>query len=283
MAEALLSSYADFVVERSSFVVDVVSPSKVEVTPLGPAMLSAHLPPLFYVELQATDGEGIAYNKAAEELCDVVLAVFDKAAAAIQDIPQIEKFIMEDLFWSDTPMLQTISAHEGTSVECRERFHAALLKTVPPMKSYLRLYDKYLDVVRMDVAAHMAEYTSVEKSINDMQLDVKKHQKAVETIEKDVPVNILLGLYSVNTAQVRKFLVERHQALATAILKLIADKIKARGADLTDSFNKIQRSLSRGLATIEDVAELEEYMAQLPAEMEEKQRGLSDMMADQVT
>lgn len=40
--------------------------------------------------------------------------------------------------------------------------------------------------------------------------------------------------------------------------------------------------LSRSIPTIEDVAELEEYMAQLPAEMEENQNGLAQMMSDQL-
>ena len=57
--------------------------------------------------------------------------------------------------------------------------------------------------------------------------------------------------------------------------------MRARGDALTSSFVQMSRELSRGTPTIEDVAELEEYMAQLPAEMEEKQRGLSEMMADQ--
>ena len=88
-----------------------------------------------------------------------MLAVFEKGAASVQDIPQIEKFVMEDLFWSDTPMLQTIATHEGVTPACRSRFHAALLETLPPMAAYVALFEKYEPMVQMDVAAYMAEYT----------------------------------------------------------------------------------------------------------------------------
>lgn len=36
------------------------------------------------------------------------------------------------------------------------------------------------------------------------------------------------------------------------------------------------------MPTIEDVARLEEYMSQLPIEMEENQSGLAQMMSDQL-
>ena len=55
---------------------------------------------------------------------DTVLSVFDKGANSVQDIPQLEKFVMEDLFWSHTPMLQTVSTHEvraGVRVRVRVR------------------------------------------------------------------------------------------------------------------------------------------------------------------
>ena len=74
---------------------------------------------------------------------DTVLAVFDKGANSVQDIPQLEKFVMEDLFWSHTPMLQTISAHEGVTPGCRARIKAALEQALPPMQAYLEQYATY--------------------------------------------------------------------------------------------------------------------------------------------
>ena len=63
-------------------------------------------------------------------------------------------------------------------------------------------------------------------------------------------------MFSVSTAGVRKFLVERQQALVAAILQLIADMVKNRGVELTEAFLAIDKSLNRGLADIEAVAEL---------------------------
>ena len=59
----------------------------------------------------------------------------------MQGIPQLEKFVMEGLFWSDTPMLQTIPTHEGLTLDLRERLTSLLETALPPMDAYLALYE----------------------------------------------------------------------------------------------------------------------------------------------
>ena len=101
----------------------------------------------------AKEGEGVGYKVEPSSFVSTVVGVYDKAAASVQDIPQLEKFVMEGVFWSDTPMLQTIAGHEGVTPECRDKVNAALLETLPPMDDYLKLYDAYQPSVVLDVAA----------------------------------------------------------------------------------------------------------------------------------
>eukprot|EP00966_Prymnesium_polylepis_P297171 6866010-Prymnesium_polylepis.2 len=59
--------------------------------------------------------------------------------------------VMEDLFWTDTPMLQTISRGEGLPIEQRERFNAVLQTALPPMDEYLALYEVYTEEVQLNI------------------------------------------------------------------------------------------------------------------------------------
>eukprot|EP00966_Prymnesium_polylepis_P179717 4160960-Prymnesium_polylepis.1 len=56
------------------------------------------------------------------------------------------------------PTLQTVSIHEGVTPEYRERFRRAVEAAMPPVEAYLQLFEPYLDIVQMDVAAYMATY-----------------------------------------------------------------------------------------------------------------------------
>ena len=140
MAEASLTQYAEFMIERASFDVDVHTPSHTLSTPVSNAY--AHLPPLFACRLVADPALGVVFGTPPERCVEAAIAAFDRAAAGVADLPQLEKFIMEGLFWSDTPFLQTISAHEGLAVQLRERLSAALHATLPPMAAYLALYEQ---------------------------------------------------------------------------------------------------------------------------------------------
>jgi len=163
-------------------------------------------PPLFSLELVVRDGDCITYRVPPSAFTDVVVSVYDRAAASVQDIPQLEKFVMEGLFWSDTPMLQTIASHEGVVraanahlgmgctcaprravtrgvlpqvPACRTKFSAALAAALPPAHDYCALYERFESVVKLDVAEFIAEYAANEElTVQDMTADVKKHEVA---------------------------------------------------------------------------------------------------------
>lgn len=80
--------------------VEVISPSLVQVKPrLDSSGVSVEgttsLPSLFVLELVVKDGEGIIYRIPPAAFVASVLSVYDKGAASVQDIPQLEKFVME--------------------------------------------------------------------------------------------------------------------------------------------------------------------------------------------
>ena len=89
MAEASLHNYADFVIERSSYQIEVISCSEVVATPFGGAIQFSHLPPLFVTDLEAKDGECVGYRVEPSDFVTAVLGVFDKGSASVQDIPQV--------------------------------------------------------------------------------------------------------------------------------------------------------------------------------------------------
>ena len=281
MADTSLQSYVDFIGERCSYQVDVISCAEVTRVPIGEAWRTAHLPPLFQCKLVAKpDGGGVEYDTAPQAFVDAAVAAFAKASACVQDIPQLEKFVMEGLFWSDTPMLQTIATHEGITPMLKEQVSSMLHAALPAMDAYLALYEPYNATVTLDLEEHVAKYAASDKSIAEMQADVKRENAHIAAIEEEIPTSIIVGLFSIDTMAIRKALIEKHQAIGKAQLSLIATKVRERGKSVSDAFDNIQRSVSRGLADVEQVAELEEYIANLPAELAELQETLDLMVSE---
>ena len=95
-----------------------------------------------------------------------------------------------------------------------------------------------------------------------------------------MPTAVVIGLFYVNTMAVRKALVEKHHAIANGILQLIANKVKERRLEMSDKFEVIARTLNRGLTDVEQVAELDEYINNLPTELGELGEQLTHMQSE---
>ena len=68
---------------------------------------------------------------------------------------------MEDIFWSGTPLLESVGEKEPHVVELRETIRDAIRKSLIPMKAYAKKYEKYLDLMNMDVNQYVKWVMSI--------------------------------------------------------------------------------------------------------------------------
>lgn len=276
LAEASLTAFADLIVERCGHRVTVISPSDVRLdSPAGSTGVG-----LFSLDIVVTE-QGLAYRVPPSQYKQVVLGVYSRGVSATLGIAQVEKYVMDLIFWSDTPTLQTIHPAEGIASEQQARFLAAMDKAIPPAEAYLATFDKYREYVKFSEAAFAAKYEADERPIAEMVPEVKRHLQLAREIEQAIPLRVSLGLFAVSCGAVRKLLVDRHTSLANIILRRMSAAPMATAKHIMAAFNAIMRSLNKPMATIENVAELEEYVNSLRAEMEELSQQLQGMVREQ--
>ncbi len=58
---------------------------------------------------------------------------------------------MEDIFWSGMPLLESVGEHEPHVEELRETIKRAIKQSIIPMKAYAREYEKYLQLINIDI------------------------------------------------------------------------------------------------------------------------------------
>ena len=275
MAEASVSSYVNTICERCDHVVTVRSASDVSVVSAGASGAG-----LFTLELAV--GEDGAFFRVPPAMCkDAVLSVYARGVEATLGIPQIERQVMESLFWSDTPMLQTLSRGEGFVAEQQARLSDAVEKALPPAAEYLATFAQYRDYLILDEAAFAAKYEADERPIAEMVPEAKKHLQLAAEMEEAIPLRMPLGLFTVSCTAVRNTLVERHRSLAAIIVKRMSAAPMHSAHETGKRFAGVLQRLNQPTETIEEVAELEEYARQLPAELAELQEGIKAMVAEQ--
>ena len=63
---------------------------------------------------------------------------------------------MEDIFWSGTPLLESVGEHEPHVEELRDTIRDAIRHSLIPMKAYARVYEKYLELINIDINQYVA-------------------------------------------------------------------------------------------------------------------------------
>lgn len=58
---------------------------------------------------------------------------------------------MEEIFFSGTPMLESVGAHEPPVEELRETVREAIKKSLVPIKAYAKEYEKHLELMNLDI------------------------------------------------------------------------------------------------------------------------------------
>lgn len=120
------------------------------------------------------------------------VGLFDKAIGSTQNVPQLEKviikyifklfwfinfeikytwhvhgvnfkfcdfffqYILEDIFWSGTPLLESVGAHEPPVEKLRKQIKEAINQALIPMKAYAREYEKHLELMNLDINKYIA-------------------------------------------------------------------------------------------------------------------------------
>ena len=62
---------------------------------------------------------------------------------------------MEDIFWSGTPLLESVGEHEPPVEELRENIKHAIRQSLIPMIAYAQAYEVHLELINMDIVQYI--------------------------------------------------------------------------------------------------------------------------------
>ena len=109
---------------------------------------------LFMLDL-TLEKTGVQYSTDLESFERVVIMLFDKGITCTKNVPQLEKMVIEGLFWSGTPLLESVGENEPEVVKLRETVRHAIQQSLIPLRAYARQYEKYLDLYNLDINQYL--------------------------------------------------------------------------------------------------------------------------------
>ncbi|KAK3096562.1 hypothetical protein FSP39_001310 [Pinctada imbricata] len=234
---------------------------------------------LFLVDL-LLDTQGAHYSTNLNSFETMLVGLFDKGIGSTQNVPQLEKYILGEISWSGTPLLESVGAHEPPVEKLRNNIRDAVQKALIPMKAYAREYERHLELMNLDINKYVAEYEAADHTAQEVKDEVEMHLREKEILEQTIPSNIIIGPFWINTESVRQNLSKKRRNLSNAVLELLARKLRTQADDACEEFKAISRKLYDKPNCIEELSDMREWMKGIPEKLKEHQEAIDKAMDD---
>ncbi|MCJ8744212.1 hypothetical protein PDJAM_G00116030 [Pangasius djambal] len=239
--------------------------------------------PLFLVDL-IMDQTGVHYSTPLENFETSVINLLDKGILCTHKLPQLDKFVMKNLFISGVPLLESVGLWEPAVKELRETVGNALRQATIPLQAYAREYECHLELHNSDTNTFLKLYSQENSTPLEVKEEVLRHLKEKEILEQSLPSVIVIGPFMVNVEAMRKSLSKKRCALANAVIERLALKLRKQMEEASftacEECKLISRKLFEKPNSIEELAEQRDWMKQIPDQLKAHEEILSKAMSD---
>ncbi|CAM4600221.1 unnamed protein product [Caretta caretta] len=235
--------------------------------------------PLFVVDL-ILDNSGVHFSTPVENFETSLISLFDKGILATHTIPQLETFVLENMFIRGTPLLESVGLHEPLVEELRNTIQSAIRKAVIPLQAYAKQYENQLELNNNDIHSFLKEYQAQCPSAQDVRKIVNLHLSEKEMLDNTLPSSIIIGPFYISIEGVKQNLSKKRKALATSMLDLLAKNLHIQVENICEAFKVISRKMYEKPNSIEELAELREWMKGVPEQLKVQEELISKVMED---
>ncbi|KAF0975040.1 hypothetical protein FDP41_005793 [Naegleria fowleri] len=298
--------YVKYIEDYCSFDYDIKSIDHVEVTFHNESDTSKRAPNLFSIELTFKDDK-FFYVTPLEKFKQIVVEMFDKALKDFQKISDVESHVLSEEFcdrfsekpstsdqdkrkrqgsgsttrrtqkmflWGEVKMLDTLKSTDLEVSKWRKTLNSFMEVSLLPLHTFLKQFEKYEELLRIDVQKYMDEYEKKENlTIEDIKADIIRNYEMKDTIRESIPQKINVGTFLIDCQSIRNHLSRKCSEIGKKILDFLARTASEKCNFILDNFNKLSREINKPPEDIESLTKLKGRLKEVPdviLEYEEK-------------
>ncbi|XP_054262356.1 dynein axonemal heavy chain 1-like [Macrosteles quadrilineatus] len=227
--------------------------------------------PIFTLKLNVNEA-GAFYSTDPAMFEKTTGKLFDNAVISSHKIPQVEPMLMEHLKYAEDLYLSSVGLQETVMQPLRERLLVAVRSAVVPLVAYCREYDRHAALYSLDVDEYIEKYKEENHPVHEVKEEVALHLRLKANLVATIPAVIVIGPFIVQVDNLRQFLINKRQEIATKLLNAFAQRMKELLENVMEEYKTIYRRLCEKPATIELLVEMREWMETIPLTV----RGLDD-------
>ncbi|KAM9533492.1 LOW QUALITY PROTEIN: dynein axonemal heavy chain 1 [Guaruba guarouba] len=235
--------------------------------------------PLFLTDL-VLDTSGIHFSPPAESFEKSLVSLFDEGILATHTVPQLEKYVLENVAITGTPLLDSVGLQEPEVGKIRETMRSAIQMAMIPLHAYAKRYEKFLELNNNDIPYLLRDYEEQCPSAHEVRNIVKMYLSEKENLNNTLPVSIVIGPFLVSTEVVKQNLTAKYKALATSMLDILAKNLHLQVESICNTYEATSCRMHEKPNNIEELTELREWMKSVPAQLAVQEELIREVMKD---
>ncbi|NXU12627.1 DYH1 protein, partial [Pardalotus punctatus] len=235
--------------------------------------------PLFVTDIKL-DMSGILFSPSVEDFETSLISLFDKGILATHSIPQLEQYVLENMEITDAPLLESVGLQEPEVKELREALRSAIQKTQIPLQAYGKRYEKFLEINNNDIKYFLKDYEEHFPPTREVMTIVSTYLSEKETLDHLLPSSIVIGPFQVRIEHVRHNLSDKHKALATSMLDMLAKNLHSRVQKICEVYEDISIKMHEKPKNIEELTELRDWLKGVPEQLVVQEQLIQEVMED---
>eukprot|EP00912_Choanoflagellata_sp_UC4_P002384 UC4_evm1s1504 len=243
----------------------------------------SHAQPFLLIDLTINKENRVSTTPSLDVFAPTLIKVINNGVLATSGLYNLEPGIMKHLFdfLPTKPKLESVALEEPWLDDVRSSLVEILAMTAVPITHYLDHYSRYNDLLDLRVDKYIEEYREDdEKPASQIKKDCESHLKIKKEIEDAIPDHITIGIFRINCAGICHVLTEKCKAISEALLSILTDKLRSQAEEICSEFTKVSQKLYSKPNGIEELAEIKEYMNQIPDLSRELESKIKSSNAD---
>ena len=152
--------------------------------------------------------------------------------------------------------------------------------SIQPLFEYIKVYDKYEEVILLDVEKYIKEIQEKagDVSVEELRDEIYKHQELEKKILNEIPESIRVSCFEINCREVRNILSGKHAMFVKQITDQIGLIAKETTANLLENFKKMHREIGKPPKDVEELTEIKEMIERVPVDIEKMKTEIESNM-----
>ncbi|RMC00001.1 hypothetical protein DUI87_23409 [Hirundo rustica rustica] len=234
---------------------------------------------LFVTDIEL-DISGILFSPSVESFETSLISLFNNGILATHSIPQLEQYVLENMDITGSPMLESVGLQEPEVEELREALRSAIQKSQIPLQAYGKKYEKFLEINNNDIKYFLKDYGEQFPPTQEVMDIVSTYLSEKETLDHLLPSSIIIGPFQVRIEHIRHNLSDKHKALATAMLDMLAKTLHSQVQKICEAYESISAKMHERPTNIEELVELRDWLRGVPEQLAVQEQLIEEVMED---